>query len=264
MSKQADSSRARGLIVLRDMFPAMDAAEIERSLGALGTYVIDYALGEVWSRNVLPVRERSLTVLSILTTLSAWSELATYVEGALNLGLTEEEIEEVMVQLSGYAGFARAIEALRVAHSVMRKRNEHFAPRSPAEPLTGAQRSANLKSVAKTVFAGQPAVPGGIDMGSFLMTAARFAYGEVWARPHLSRRDRSLVVVTTLVTQGQYDEAHIHMGAAMNHGLSREELEELLITVMTYAGFPLGVEGFKVLRTVRVDEGTASSGGAST
>ncbi|HCO60079.1 MAG TPA: carboxymuconolactone decarboxylase family protein, partial [Porticoccaceae bacterium] len=61
------------------------------------------------------------------------------------------------------------------------------------------------------------------------------AFGEVWARPQLSRRDRSLLVVSVLTVLGRGDELDIHVPAAIRHGVTRTELEELMLTAFAYA-----------------------------
>jgi 4-carboxymuconolactone decarboxylase len=73
----------------------------------------------------------------------------------------------------------------------------------------------------------------------------------VWAREQLSLRQRSLVVCATLTTQDKPTELRFHVQAALNNGLTFEELEELMVTVIAYAGFPTAVEGFRVLRDVQ-------------
>jgi 4-carboxymuconolactone decarboxylase len=85
--------------------PEAVAAAMEARLGPLGSFVIDFALGDVWTRTGLPRRERSLVVLSILTTLNQLNQLRAHVRGGVNHGLTRTEIEEVFVQLAAYAGF---------------------------------------------------------------------------------------------------------------------------------------------------------------
>ena len=62
--------------------------------------------------------------------------------------------------------------------------------------------------------------------------------GEMWARPELSRRDRSLIVVSTLAAQARDEELELHTEIAVRNGLTRVELEEIVVTVAAYAGFP--------------------------
>ena len=77
-----------------------------------------------------------------------------------------------------------------------------------------------------------------------------FAFGEVWARSQLSRRDRSLLVVSVLTALGRTEELHIHVPAAIRHGVTKAELEELMLTAFAYVGAPLAVEGMHVVQAL--------------
>ncbi len=228
------------------------AAATEARLGALGSFVIDFALGDVWSRPGLSRRDRSLIVITILSTLNQLNQLRTHVQGGINHGLTQTEIEEVMVQLSGYAGFPRAIDAMTTARSSMADMQgvEALPPSPPAARKDDEQRSADAREVMSRLSANQPPGGVGVNMGPFTGTAGRFAFGEIWARDQLSRRDRSLVVCATLVTQDKPTELRFHLQGALNHGVTLAELEELMNTVIVYVGFPTAVEGFRALREV--------------
>ena len=229
------------------------AAATEARLGPLGSFVIDFALGDVWTRPGLSRRDRSLIVVTILTTLNQLNQLRTHVQGAINHGLSRAEVEEIMVQLAGYAGFPRAIDGMTTARASIAALDgvDELAPSSPAERKDDDQRSADAREVMDRLSADQ--APGGIgvDMGPFTGTAGRFAFGELWARGELSRRDRSLVVCATLVTQDKPTELRFHLQGALNHGVTMDELEELMITVIVYVGFPTAVEGFRALRELQ-------------
>jgi 4-carboxymuconolactone decarboxylase len=228
------------------------AAATEARLGPLGSFVLDFALGDVWSRPGLSRRDRSLVVITILTTLNQLTQLRTHVQGGINHGLTQTEVEEIMVQLSGYAGFPRAIDGMTTARAAMAEQLgvESLPPSPPAEAKDDEQRSADAKAVMSRLSANQPPGGPGVNMGSFTGTAGRFAFGELWARDELSRRDRSLVVCATLTTQDKPTELRFHLQGALNHGVTLDELEELMVTVIAYVGFPTAVEGFRALREV--------------
>ena len=87
-------------------------------------------------------------------------------------------------------------------------------------------------------------------MGVFTGTAGRFAFGELWSRDQLTKRERSLVVCATLTAQDKPNELRFHLQGALNHGATIVELEELMITAIVYTGFPTAVEGFRALREV--------------
>jgi 4-carboxymuconolactone decarboxylase len=228
------------------------AAATEARLGPLGSFVVDFALGDVWSRPGLPRRDRSLIVITILATLNQLNQLRSHVQGGINHGLTRTEIEEVFVQLGGYAGFPRAIDAMTTAHAALAEMQgvDRLEPSPPAERKDDDRRSADAREVMGRLSQNQPPGGVGVDMGSFAATAGRFAFGELWARDQLTRRERSLVVCATLTTQDKPTELGFHLQGALNHGATIEELEELMITVIAYVGFPTAVGGFRVLREV--------------
>jgi 4-carboxymuconolactone decarboxylase len=63
-------------------------------------------------------------------------------------------------------------------------------------------------------------------------------FGDVWARPELSRRDRSLVTCAALVTNGSFEQLRSHLGIARQNGLTETELKEMIIHLAFYAGWP--------------------------
>lgn len=84
--------------------------------------VMEYCWGEVWGRPGLDRRSRSLLNLGMLVALGKTHELAVHVKGALNNGLTQEEIREALMQTAIYCGVPAALEAFRVAKSVLDER----------------------------------------------------------------------------------------------------------------------------------------------
>jgi 3-oxoadipate enol-lactonase/4-carboxymuconolactone decarboxylase len=78
----------------------------------------------------------------------------------------------------------------------------------------------------------------------------RYAWGEIWARPGLSRRDRSIATLASLVTAGHETELRMHLRAALRNGLTQEELSEILLHTSLYAGLPAANSAFAVLRDV--------------
>lgn len=81
--------------------------------------VTEYCWGEVWSRPGLDRRARSLVNLSMITALNRNHELGIHVRGALNNGLTREEIQEALLQTAIYCGVPAALESFRVAERVL-------------------------------------------------------------------------------------------------------------------------------------------------
>jgi 4-carboxymuconolactone decarboxylase len=92
----------------------------QRVGGPLAEAVLDFCLGELWERPHLDLRMRSLILVGALTVLGDHRALQAHIRGALAHGASEDEVREVFVLMSGYAGFPRATSAAEVAETVFR------------------------------------------------------------------------------------------------------------------------------------------------
>lgn len=77
--------------------------------------------------------------------------------------------------------------------------------------------------------------------------------GRIWDRPALTRRERSFVAISALVTLGTLERLKIHVGGALNHGATPEEIEEVILTLMVYAGHGRATEAIEIVRQVVAD-----------
>jgi 4-carboxymuconolactone decarboxylase len=78
-------------------------------------------------------------------------------------------------------------------------------------------------------------------------------FEDVWNRPELSARDRSLITVAVLTAGGNTDQLGFHLGRAMENGLTQEELIEAITHVTLYAGWPRGMSAMGVAKQVFTD-----------
>ena len=85
-------------------------------------------------------------------------------------------------------------------------------------------------------------------LGEVGVIAYRWAFGEIWSRPQLSKRDRSIVVIAILVSLGATAELAVHAPAGLRHGLTRVEVEEVVNHLSLYAGIPRAVEAMQAVR----------------
>ena len=83
----------------------------------------------------------------------------------------------------------------------------------------------------------------------------RVLFGEVWERPGLSKRDRSLATVTALIASYRHNELPGHLKRALENGVTREELVELLTHLAFYAGWPNAMSALPIARKVFQDAG---------
>lgn len=78
----------------------------------------------------------------------------------------------------------------------------------------------------------------------------RYAWGEVWSRPGLTRRERSMITLTALVTLGKEEELAMHVRAALRNGLTVEQVREVLLHCAVYAGVPAANRAFAIAQRV--------------
>ena len=78
----------------------------------------------------------------------------------------------------------------------------------------------------------------------------RYAWGEIWARPGLDRRMRSVITLTALTALGHWEELALHIRAARRNGLSDDEIKETLLQCAVYCGLPAANHAFKIANDV--------------
>ncbi|MEM7254924.1 MAG: carboxymuconolactone decarboxylase family protein [Pseudomonadota bacterium] len=204
-----------------------------RRHGALGSFGVDHVLGNLWSRPQLSRRDRSLIVVAFLASIGSTEELEAHVHGAVSHGLTRAEVEEIIIQVAGYAGFPMAMQATRIVDAVWRRHDgvDRLPAKNEATAKDDPERWRDATDVLQTLFAGRgssdpgEAREGVLDtLGGVGEFAFDFAFGEVWSREELSRRDRSLVTIAILAILKCQDELKLHLRGALNHGVTREEI----------------------------------------
>jgi 4-carboxymuconolactone decarboxylase len=72
----------------------------------------------------------------------------------------------------------------------------------------------------------------------------RYAWGEIWTRPGLSRQTRSMLTLAMMVALNRPDELRLHLRAALNNGVTREEIREVLLQTAIYCGVPAANSAF--------------------
>ena len=77
-----------------------------------------------------------------------------------------------------------------------------------------------------------------------------FLFGDIWERPGLSQRDKSLITVTCLVALNRIEQVDFHLKKAFENGLTKEELVAAITHIAFYAGWPTAVSGFSHLKKV--------------
>ena len=83
----------------------------------------------------------------------------------------------------------------------------------------------------------------------------RYAWGEIWTRPGLDRRSRSMITLTALVAGGHWEELALHVRAAVRNGLSVDEIREVLLQTAIYCSVPSANHAFAIAQTTLREDG---------
>jgi len=277
MSEDVATRRERARDVLRTLSGSEQGARALETFfegrGAVGELAMLVGAGEIWARDDLRRRDRSVVVISMLAALGRERELEQHLAGGLHHGLSPDELDEIVLQIAVYAGLPFGLAASGVAERVMAdrafatERAHRPAPLAPKPPA--ARRAAGL-DVLKTLL-GAPeldleATETSIleQQGAIGELVMDYAFGDVWSRPGLSRRDRSLVVISVLTALHLPHELEIHLAGALHHGVTPGEIEAVLLTAVAYCGFPRAIDGMLLARKVFAAAGVSTGSGSGT
>ena len=197
---------------------------------ALEKYKQDTLFGELWKRPDLNPRDRSIVTLAALITRNQTTELPHYLDAALDNGVKPAEISEIITHLAFYAGWGNAMAAIPVA-------KDAFAARK----ITADQLPPILLALNETAEADRAKRVGDLFGAVFpgvVQYTTDVLFRDLWLRPGLAPRDRSLVTVSALVASGQVAQLTGHVNIGMNNGLTQAEIAEALTHLAFYVGWP--------------------------
>ncbi len=222
----------------------------------LGGFTDQVLFGEVWPNEDLAQRDRSLITVSALISTGKIAQVASHTRRALDNGVSPAEIGEVITQLAFYSGWPNAISAVFEVKKVFDEREIGPVTVSDAArlELEAAAEAARTAAVDTHVA---PTAPALAELTN------RVLFGDLWRRPELAPRDRSLVTMAALIAIGQPEQLPFHANRAMDNGLTRDEAAAVPTHLGFYAGWPRAMSAVPVLAKVFGDRaGAANVGGA--
>jgi 4-carboxymuconolactone decarboxylase len=199
----------------------------------LATYTQDTLLAEVWKRPELAPRDRSVVTVTALVARNQTIQMAYHLNVALDNGVKPNEIAEIITHLAFYSGWENAMAAVVVAKEVFQQRD--IGP-DPVPPV--ATTLLPLNELAEKERATQVEQNFGAVAPGVVRYTTDLLFRELWLRPALSPRDRSLVTFSALIASGQVAQIPYHLSRAMDNGLMEAEASEVLTHLAFYAGWP--------------------------
>jgi 4-carboxymuconolactone decarboxylase len=225
--------------------PALTREEVRMVAPALDRYTQGTLMGDLWQRPDLSRRDRSVVTLAALIARNQTIEMPYQINLALDNGVKPREISEIITHLAFYSGWPNALSAVAAAKDVFRRRgvrSDQLPPASgellPLDQATEARRAAQVQQDFGTV------APGVVQYTSDVI------FHDLWLRPALAPRDRSLVTVSALIASGQVAQIPYHLNRAMDNGLTKAQAAEVLTHLAFYAGWPNVFSALPVAKSV--------------
>ena len=209
----------------------------EQQLRAVSPALVEYRkeilADELWSRPGLSPRDRSIVTLAAMIGRNHQVGLRHEIERALDNGVEASEISEVITHLAFYVGWSEAMSAVKPAGAVFEDRGidvDELPPaggdRLPLDEEAEAKREAGVEQTYGDV------APGVLEYTTDIL------FRDLWLRPALTPRDRSLVTISALVASGQAAQLTYHLRVAMDNGITKSEASEMFTQLAFHAGWP--------------------------
>jgi 4-carboxymuconolactone decarboxylase len=212
---------------------------------ALEKYTQDRVLGDVWKRPGLALRDRGIVTLAALIARNQTVDMPRYLNLALDNGVKPREISEIITHLAFYSGWSNAMSAVAVTKDIFaaRKiRSDQLPAASPQLlPLDEAAEAQRAERVGQQFGA---AFPGIVQYTTDVL------FRDLWLRPDLAPRDRSLVTVSALIASGQVAQIPYHLNRAMDNGLTQPQAAEVITHLAFYVGWPNAFSALPVAKDV--------------
>ncbi len=196
----------------------------------LATLTDDVLFGDVWRRPELSPRDRSLVTVSVLIATGKSAQLTGHLGRALNNGVQPSEASGLLAHLAIYSGWPSAVSALEVYEQVYTARKVDTAALravGPRLPTPGSD-VARARAVTEELGAVAP---------KFVQLTNDVVFDDLWRRPDLSLRDRSLVTIVAIAAMGDDDQLDLYLRRGIESGLTRAQITEALTHLGFYAGW---------------------------
>lgn len=226
----------------------------------LGRFIIEYSFGDIYTRTGLDLKSKEIAVVAALTAMgTAHPQLKVHLNGALNTGSSISEVKEVILQMSVYSGFPSCINAINALIEVLKERKERGiedkAGKSATEPLKESVRlkrgERELSQLDKLQVERLKAAYRDFSP-ELVQFVIEYGYGDIFSRDNLDKRYRQIATIAALTALGNAQpQLKFHINAGLNIGLSVEEINEIMLLMTIYAGFPAAINGTNILKQVR-------------
>ena len=211
------------------------APDLERIIG-------EALFGTIWRRPALTPVQREMITLSCLIVMNREVQLKRHLGNALNVGLTPEQIVELIIHDTWYGGAPAGIQALTICKEVFEERRVDFTPArghdSSEDPDSLFQRGEEFRisymgNVSRTRTTAHTEAERELNR-----ITGEYYWGATWTRPGLDLTSRCICTMACLAALGREGPLRSHIRGALNIGLTPDQIIEVFGHMTLYAGIP--------------------------
>lgn len=210
-----------------------------------------FIFGEVFQTGNLTLKQREMITCITLATMQTLPQLKTHAEAALNVGVTPEELREVMYLTAPFIGFPKMLNAVGTVNEVFKERGISL-PIEKQGTVTENNRHETGKTIQNRLY------PGGIasvmeglpaDMGKHVERfLTDYFFGEIYSRGALDLQTRELLGYCVLTTLEAESQLHSHYHGNINVGNTPETLTAAVIQCLPYIDFPAAIKALRIIK----------------
>lgn len=223
--------------------------------------IVDESLfGSIWTRDGLDIKRRCICTISALLTLGHLQLLRRHIERGLNVGLAPEQVVEVFIQMTFYAGVPAVETAMGIAKEIFEERGIRFTPSNVYDTSMDPDELHQQGRKVHEDHMGDITVYFTEDPDSQEMQLERlineYNWGAIFPRPHLDAKDRSMCALVAMTVMGHYDrQLRRRVSGALRVGMTPEEIMEVFIQLTLYGGYFNTRTAMRIARSVFSEEG---------
>ena len=210
-----------------------------------------FIFGEVFQTGELTLKQREMITCITLATMQTLPQLKAHAGAALNVGVTPEELREVMYLTAPFIGFPKMLNAVATVNEVFKERGISL-PLEKQGTVTEETRHETGKAIQDKLYPGGIAsvmegVPSdmGKDVEQFLTD---YSFGDIYSRGALDLQTRELLGYCVLTTLEAESQLHSHYHGNINAGNSPETLTAAVIQCLPYIGFPTAIKALRIIK----------------
>ena len=210
-----------------------------------------FIFGEVFQTGNLTLKQREMITCVTLATMQTLPQLKAHAGAALNVGVTPEELREVMYLTAPFIGFPKMLNAVSTVNEVFQERGISL-PLNRQGTVTEDTRHATGKAIQDKLYPGGIAsvmegLPG--DMGQNVERyLTDYFFGEIYSRGALDLPTRELLGYCVLTALEAEIQLHSHYHGNINAGNTPETLTAAVIQCLPYVGFPAAIKALRIIR----------------